>query len=91
MEEIAAHYAGIRTGALYMQISTLLALVEKQAVDVERVFAFGRMNADILRQTAAKTDNQIAQRGCSMAADMLEELEAVIRNMCTIPPGAGRA
>ncbi|MGB3580063.1 MAG: hypothetical protein WBA40_02930 [Roseiarcus sp.] len=61
----------------------------KNVIDAERVFTVGRLNAEILRQTAAKTDSEIAKRGCNGAADMLDEFEATVRNMVTKPPGAG--
>jgi hypothetical protein len=91
-EAIAAQIVATRTFTMYMATSLLLALVEKGALDPDRVFAFGSMNAGILRHTAATTTGgQVAAQGCSMAADMIDEFEATIRNMVTKPPGAGTA
>jgi hypothetical protein len=91
-EAIAAQIVATRTFTMYMAASMLLALVEKGALDPERVFAFGQMNAAILRQTAATTTGgKVAVQGCSMAADMLDEFEAMIRNMARKPDGAGTA
>lgn len=78
--------------AFYSQTGIFFALLERQAIDPERVFVFNRMNETILRQMSAATNGgKVAAQGATMAADMLAEFEAVIRNMCTIPPGAGRA
>lgn len=68
----------------------LLALAERQAVDINRVFEFSRLNASILRQAAAATTGgKLAVQGLSRAAAMLDELESTIRNMTTKPPGSG--
>ena len=90
-EEMAASFAAVRTFALYNQLGLFFALVEKNVIDAERVFAFNRMSTEILRTTAAKTDNEVAKRGCNGAAEMLDEFEKIVRNMVTKPPGAGTA
>ncbi|HKN30553.1 MAG TPA: hypothetical protein VJY34_22795 [Roseiarcus sp.] len=36
------------------------------------------------------TGGKAAARAHALAADMLAELEAAVRNMVTVPPGAGR-
>jgi hypothetical protein len=90
-EEIAAQIAAIQTFALYNHLGLFFALIEKGLIDGNRVFGFNQMNSAILRQTAARTENKVAARGCSMAAQQLDEFEASIRNMVTKPPDAGTA
>jgi hypothetical protein len=90
-EEIAAQFAAVRTFAIYSQIGLFFTLIEKGVIDGNRVFEFNQMNASVLRQTAARMGNQGAARGCSVAADMIDELESAIRNMVTKPPGSGTA
>ena len=91
-EAVAVTLAASHTFPIYAQTALILALAERQAVDVERVFVFGRLSAAILRQTAATTTGgKVASGAASMAADMLDQLEATIRNMVTKPPGAGTA
>ena len=86
-ETVVATLTGSHMFMVYAQAALILALAEKQAVDVNRVFEFSRLHAAILRQTAATTTGgKVAAAGASMAADMLDELESTIRNMCTKPP-----
>jgi hypothetical protein len=54
-EELAAHVAAIRTFVFYQQLGLFFTLIEKDVIAAERVFTFNRMNAEILRTTAAKT------------------------------------
>jgi hypothetical protein len=70
-EELAAHVAAIRTFVFYQQLGLFFTLIEKDVIAAERVFTFNRMNAEILRTTAAKTDNEVAKRGCSLATEAL--------------------
>lgn len=72
---------------LFSKLSTvglILALAERRALDPERVFEFYRTLAEGLetRPNAPAT--------ATNAARMLREIEAMARNMTTIPPGAGR-
>jgi hypothetical protein len=92
VEEFAAQLTAIKTFAIYSQAALILALREADPSAIDRVFVYARMNANILRQTAERAKGDaIAARGCAGAADMLLELEGVIRNMVTKPPGSGTA
>jgi hypothetical protein len=89
-ETVVVSLNASHTFLIYSQAAVLLALAERQAVDINRVFEFGRLNASILRQAAAATTGgRIAEQSLSQAAAMIDELEAAIRNMTTLPPDAG--
>jgi len=89
-ETVVVTLTASHTFLIYSQAAVLLALAERQAVDINRVFEFSRLNASILRQAAAATTGgKLAVQGLSRAAAMLDELESTIRNMTTKPPGSG--
>src|SRR5271170_2565460 len=86
-ETVVVTLTASHTFLIYSQAAVLLALAERQAVDINRVFEFSRLNASILRQAAAATTGgKLAVQGLSRAAAMLDELESTIRNMTTKPP-----
>jgi hypothetical protein len=97
-EEIAAYIAAIRTFSIYSQTALFFTLLKSRAIDADQVLAFNRTNGAIFRQTATTAataattkEARVAARSHLITAEMLDELEAVIRNMATLPPGAGRA
>ncbi|RBP08528.1 hypothetical protein DFR50_1259 [Roseiarcus fermentans] len=92
LQEAAAALAGVRTFALYAQGSLFFALLDRGAIDPQRFFAFGKTLAAGLRQNAARQGGDaIASRAQTDAADMLDELESMVRNRAAPPAGAGRA
>jgi hypothetical protein len=91
-ETIAAEFISVRTFVIYNQAALFTALAARGAIDAEQVCAMKRMLASGFRQTAAAgKSGRVPALGHAKTADMLDELEAVIRNMATIPAGAGRA
>jgi hypothetical protein len=97
-EELAASITAIRTFSIYSQTALFFALLERRAIGADKVFAFNRLNAAIFRQTAATAkevattkEARVAARSHALIAAMLDEFEATIRNMATLPPGAGKA
>jgi hypothetical protein len=89
-ESLAAEFAAVRTFALYEHAVLLTALAARGAIDLEQVFGMNRMLAAGFRQAAGNSD-RVPAFGLATTADMLDELEATIRNMATIPAGAGKA
>jgi len=88
----AADYVALRTFVVNSQAALFFSLLDRQAIDPDRFFSFSRTLADGLRQTSAHTSGgPIAANAMASAADMLGDLEAMIRNMATLPAGAGRA
>jgi hypothetical protein len=72
---------------LFSQLSTaglILALAERRAVDPARVFAFYSTLANAMETRPG------APAPAKAAARMLREIEAMARNMTTMPAGAGR-
>lgn len=70
----------------------LAALAGRGALDLAQVFAMNKTLAAGFRRTAATTKSgRVPALDLSKTADMLDELEATIRNMAMVPAGAGRA
>jgi hypothetical protein len=92
LENLAAEFTAARTFAIYSQAVMFFVMAHRGAIDPEQVFALNRTLASGFRQTAAGGKSvPVPARSLARTADMLDELEAVIRNMVTIPAGAGHA
>jgi hypothetical protein len=92
VEELAANMLAVRTFALWAQTPLIWALVQRGAVDLERVLANNRVLVDLFRQNAATTTGgPVVVRSHALISEMLSELDAVIRNMGTKPSDAGHA
>jgi hypothetical protein len=90
-EALAAGFSAVRMFAIYSQASLFFTLAERGLIEPERLFAFNRTVAETFRQNARSSTAKIPARANAQIADMLDEFEAVLRNMATIPTGAGRA
>jgi hypothetical protein len=91
-QEYAANQAANRVYVIYQQTAMLMALMEKQSIDVNRLFEFNRLNADVFRQLAIKTaTDPISSRVNALIAEMHDQFEATVRNMLTVPANAGNA
>jgi hypothetical protein len=69
-------------GTQYAVVAMLAALERKGAIDPEDVFRLLRVLADGFARNVP---------GAGATAEMLLGIEAVYRNLTTLPPGAGRA
>jgi hypothetical protein len=91
-QELIAQMVAARLGASHLCAAIFFALIEKGLVDATRVFSFSNTLAAGLEGLAQKRDaGETARRAHALAADVLREFEKTIRNMVTVPAGAGRA
>jgi hypothetical protein len=91
-EAITAELAGQRVFVAYSIATLLSAAAARGAINAEQVLAVNRKIASGFRQSAdAGRSGKVHARALAAAADMLNDLEAAIRKMATIPAGAGHA
>jgi hypothetical protein len=68
-----------------------LALCEKRPFDPTRLFALNRTLADGFDLLARQVDEPVKERGNEIGAEHLRAFEGMIRNIATVPAGAGQA
>jgi hypothetical protein len=87
----AADLLASRMAQRYTTAAIVLAMAQRQALDVGDVYAFLRTLADGCEHMAATATNPLLARAHSMTADELAAIEPMVRRMLTVPAGAGRA
>jgi hypothetical protein len=90
--ELVAQVVATRAFAIHHAAVIFFALAEKGAIDAPRVLAFSEGIASGFEQMAKlHASEPIRSRVHALTAESLREFEATIRNMATVPAGAGRA